>query len=459
MLKIKDLKEIPLMEKSNYRALLFFASFLTIITIFTSCGSDEESGTDRKVVWWYETTPPENQDFIHEKLRIPFNESQDDYELIVEFKQDIVKETQVAVLANKGPDIIFTPGAAFTARLVKANKLEPLDGYARQFGWNDRILKPLLDSGQIEGQLYSLPKTTESLGMFYNKRVFEENGWSIPQNIQDIYALSDSAEEKGMYGIAVGNNVWRPSNEHYVTVFLTHYAGPDNVFKALSGQTAWTNPVFVSMLTEMKKWWDEEIFTSKDYFSIGGEDQIRMVADREAAIAMTGTWAFQWLATYFEDINDAGFAAFPPLRDGLPENMFSLGIGANFSINGSSKVKDGAALILDNIMTGESYANMTSVWPGEWNIPVKDIPSDVPGILPAYAKFVRDMSESLDNGSFGFTTWSFFPEATQNAFIDEIEKVWLNEETPAGMMTKIENIFKEELAKGLVPPLPEPVGF
>ena len=126
-------------------------------------------------------------------------------------------------------------------------------------------------------------------------------------------------KEKGMYGVAAGNNLWRPANEHYVSVFLTHYAGPENVFQALSGQIAWTDPVFLDMITEMKKWWDEEIFSSRDYFSISLEDHIRMVANGEAALAMTGTWAFQWLSDYFENIDDAGFLAVPPLRDGIPK--------------------------------------------------------------------------------------------------------------------------------------------
>ena len=428
----------------------------SIIAAFLSCKGTEKTEARQKVVFWHERATPEHQKIINEKLRIPFNEKQNDYEFIVEFKEDITKETQVAVLANRGPDLVFTSGAAFAARLVKAGKLEALDDYAQQFGWNDRILAPLLDSGRIEGRLYSLPKNTESLGLFYNKKVFEQNGWNLPQNIGDIYTLVNDAKEKGMYGVAVGNNLWRPANEHYVSIFLTHYAGPENVFQALSGQIAWTDPVFLDTITEMKKWWDEEIFSSRDYFSIGGEDQIRMVADGEAALAMTGTWAFQWLSAYFENIDDAGFLAVPPLRDGLPQKLFSLGIGANLAINKNSGVKDGAALILDTIMTEKVYADITPLWPGAWNIPVKNIPENVPGILPEYSKYEREMGAALDAGNFGFTTWSFFPQATQNAFVDEIEKVWLGEQTPAGMLEKIQGIFAEEFAKGLVPPLPKP---
>ena len=429
---------------------------LSLIAFFLSCKGEEKAEGKQKVVFWHERALPEHQKIIDEKLTIPFNEGQNDYEFIVEFKEDITKETQVAVLANRGPDLVFTSGAAFAARLVKANKLAALDDYAEQFGWNDRILKPLLDSGRINGTLYSLPKNTESLGLFYNKKIFEQNGWNLPQNIEDIYALVDDAKQKGMRGVAVGNNLWRPANEHYVSIFLTHYAGPDNVFQALSGQISWTEPVFLEAITEMKKWWDEELFSSKDYFSIGGEEMIRMVADGEAALAMTGTWAFQWLDSYFENIGDAGFFAVPPLRDGLPQKMFSLGIGANLAINQNSKVKDGAATILDNIMSAQTYADITPLWLGQWNIPLKELPENVAGILPEYQKYESEMAASLNAGNFGFTTWSFFPQATQNAFVDEIEKVWLDEETPAGMLEKIQGIFAEEFAKGQVPSLPKP---
>ena len=49
-----------------------------------------------------------------------------------------------------------------------------------------------------------------------------------------------------------------------------------------------------------------------------------------------------------------------------------------------------------------------------------------------------------------------FHRLPRTAFIDEIEKVWLGEQTPAGMLEKIQGIFAEEFAKGLVPPLPKP---
>ena len=46
-----------------------------------------------------------------------------------------------------------------------------------------------------------------------------------------------------MMPVAAGNAEWKAATEWHVTVFLNHGAGPDNVYKALSGELRWSDPV------------------------------------------------------------------------------------------------------------------------------------------------------------------------------------------------------------------------
>ena len=34
--------------------------------------------------------------------------------------------------------------------------------------------------------LYSIPKNYETMIYFYNKTLFEENGWSVPNNLEEV---------------------------------------------------------------------------------------------------------------------------------------------------------------------------------------------------------------------------------------------------------------------------------
>ena len=57
-----------------------------------------------------------------------------------------------------------------------------MDNYAEKNGWKDKLLPWAYESGILDGKLYSLPLTYESMILFYNKTLFDKKGWTIPNN-------------------------------------------------------------------------------------------------------------------------------------------------------------------------------------------------------------------------------------------------------------------------------------
>ena len=112
----------------------------------------------------------------------------------------------------------------------------PLDDYAQKLGWNDRILPVFVELGKYNGKLYALPKTYETLGLFYNKTLFAKEGWTPPTTIAELEKLADAMLAKGIVPFAAGNADWRPTNEHYVSIVLNSVAGPDNVSQGAEGR-------------------------------------------------------------------------------------------------------------------------------------------------------------------------------------------------------------------------------
>lgn len=408
------------------------------------------------VTWWYEQAAPDNQGFLEEFVIKAFNESNAEHELSIDFRgSGLDRQLRMALLSGTGPDIVFTPGPSYVASMALAGQLLPLNDYATELGWTDRLLPAFLDMGTYNGVLYAVPKTYETLGLFYNKTLFDARGWTPPTTLEELDTLAQAMLAEGIVPFAVGNADWRGTNEHYVSIALNSVAGPDNVAAALRGEIPWTSEPFVRAINTLNGWWQKGYF-GPDYFSLTGEQAFLQVATGKAGLAPTGTWAFGWAARDFPANNaEAAFAGFPS-GEGVPYPIYALGIGSTFSIATTSKNPDGAAQVIDHIFSPEFYEQMNSVWLGEWNTPLKDLSGVTLAdtVMPLYTETMAQLAETVNANQYGYTTWTFMPPATNSYLISGIEEVWLGRITTADYLAQLDATFQQELAEGKVSQVP-----
>ena len=408
-----------------------------------------------RVSWWYEQATPDQQKLISENIVEPFNKANPDYNLVVDYRgNELDKQLRVAMLSGNGPDVVYTPGPSYVAPMAQSGQLMALDDYAAKYGWNDRVLQAFLEMGRYNGKLYALPKTYETLGLFYNKTLFEEKGWEAPTSLDELEALADKMLAEGITPFAAGNADWRGTNEWFVTMALNAVAGPDNLNKALRGEMPWTAEPFVAAIDRLNSWWEKGYF-GKNYFSMQGSEQAAdMMASGRAGMMPTGTWQFQNVATYSrKDNSEAGFVGFPS-AEGAP--VFPLGVGSTFSIAEKAKDPDGAAAVINFVFSPEVYGSMNSAWQGEWNIPLKDI-SNVKmadDVSPLFTDTMKSLAASVNDGNYGYTTWTFLPPATDSYLINGIEEVWLDKIDTEAFLNKLNDTFEKEFKDGKAPAVP-----
>jgi raffinose/stachyose/melibiose transport system substrate-binding protein len=412
------------------------------------------SADQKPVTFWYESASPENQDNLKNILVDPFNAAHPEDSLSIDFRgSDLDKQLRVAMLSGTGPDVVFTAGPSYVAAMAQAGQLLPLDDYAAKFGWNDRLLPLFLELGKYNGKLYALAKTYETLGLFYNKTLFAKNSWKAPTTIPEFEALADEMKAKGLVPFGAGNADWRPANEHYVSIILNSIAGPENVYKALTGAIPWTDPAFVASIDKLAEWWDKGYF-GDNYFSLTLEQAFAQVATGQAGMAPTGTWNFTNIPTYFPQNNaEPGFVGFPSAKG---DPIYPLGIGSTLSVNAKSDNADGAATVLDYMFTDDFYGKMNSAWQGEWNLPLKDLSkvtlSDK--VLPLYTEVMKNLSAAVSAGQYGYTTWTFLPPATDTYLVSGMEEVWLKKTKSTDFLKKLDETFKSEKEAGKAPAVP-----
>jgi raffinose/stachyose/melibiose transport system substrate-binding protein len=437
---------------SDLKSLAMAAGFLA-----AALAAAPAPAQDRKPIsWWYETASPENRDNLQTLLVDPFNAAHPDQELSIDFRgAELDKQLRVALLSGAAPDIVFTAGPSYVATMAQAGQLLPLDDYAAKLGWNDRLLPVFLDLGRYNGKLYALPKTYETLGLFYNKTLFDQNGWQPPKTIAELETLAEAMKAKGMVPFAVGNADWRPANEWYVSIAFNSIAGPDNLYKALTGQIPWTAEPFVRSIDTLNKWWQAGYF-GPNYFSLTGEQAFAQVATGQAGMAPTGTWNFSYVPTYFPANNaEPAFAGFPS-ADGVPSPIYALGIGSTFSIAATAQNPDGAAAVIDRVFSDDFYGQINAVWQGEWNTPLKDLSKVkmADTVSPLYTDTMKTLSAAVADGRYGYTTWTFLPPATDTYVVSGVEEVWLGRITTAEFLQKLDATFQQEKAQGKVPAVP-----
>ena len=254
------------------------------------------------------------------------------------------------MLSGSGPDIVYTAGPSYVASMAQAGQLLPLDDYAAKARLErPRSCRCSSSSANTTASSTRCAKTYETLGLFYNKTLFDKNGWKAPTTIAELEALADDDEGQGIVPFAAGNADWRPTNEHYVSIVLNSIAGPENVYKALTGAIPWTDPSFVAAIDKLNEWWQKGYF-GPNYFSLTGEQAFAQVATGQAGMAPTGTWNFSNVPDLLSRRTMPSRASSASRSaDGGPTRSLRSASARPSRSTPTRRIADGAAAVLDYI--------------------------------------------------------------------------------------------------------------
>src|SRR5882757_3396964 len=171
------------------RALLPSREVLTRAMLCTVLAAPVTSAfADGPISLWYQRGgTPEQQRVLQKDLVAPFNAANPGSPLTLDVRSSGGdRQIRMAVLAGKGPDIVMTPGPSYALSLIQSGHLLPLDAYIQKYHLDQRILPPVLKTGFYNGHMYALPRTFETMVLYYNKTLFEKNGWQPPKTLAEL---------------------------------------------------------------------------------------------------------------------------------------------------------------------------------------------------------------------------------------------------------------------------------
>ncbi|MFD4591435.1 extracellular solute-binding protein [Streptomyces rubiginosohelvolus] len=363
----------------------------------TACGSDDETGGKSSgelsgTVTWWDTSSVGSEDKVFKKLAEGFEKKHPKVDVKyvnVPFGEAQNKFKNAAQAGDGAPDVIRSE-VAWTPDFANLGYLAPLDGTAALKNQDD-FLKQAVASTKYEDKTYAVPQVIDSMGIFYNKKMFEEAGVEAPANLADLKTVAKKIKDKtGKTGLYL-----RGDDPYYFLSFL--YGEGGDMVDAGSKSVTIDKPEGVKAFKAVKALVDDG--TAKTDASDGWENMMQAFKNGDVAMMINGPWAVADTLTgkEFTDKGNLGVAPVPAgsAAQGAPQG------GHNLAVYAGSKNLDASYAFVEYMTSVDSQATAA----GELNL--------LPTRTSAYAK-----KEAVDSEIVGF-----FKPVVETA----VERPWIPE--------------------------------
>lgn len=374
-------------------------------------------------VTWVDQNRGEVDQKIDELFVAPFNVEHPNIKLAITRQEDQENFVRMSVQARNAPDILQLNGAAEVGNLASASRIVPLDDYAKKYGW-DKLIQPwALESGVVDGKLYSVPLTYESIILYFNKATFQRLGIEVPEDYASVVKACETAMAKDVVCFANSTGGKPSRGEWFSNWQLNAAAGPKAIHDVLTGTRPAT--ALAGALKQNIEWIKNGWYSKRSdlYLTLGADEAWGQIAAGGALMRVSGSWEMGRIKK-FCDV-DCDWAMMPILNEAVKPN-YPLGVGETLSISADSKNPDAAAEVLNALFNNKVRSAQllnaigfeTWVVPVDWN--AEDFPADTD---PRYSRFIVDLADKSGAGDIGYTTWTFFPPKTRNYLFESMEAV------------------------------------
>jgi raffinose/stachyose/melibiose transport system substrate-binding protein len=353
--------------------------------------------------------------------------------------EDLNKTLKLAVSGPKPPDVVqANQGRPQMGTLVKGGLLQPLDPYAKAYGWDDRYSKLLLDLNRFSsdgeefgsGNLYGLSQMGEIVGVFYNKSKVSEP----PATLDEFERSLADAKQAGDIPIQFGNLEKWPGIHEYETM-LGQTADKEKVrdFVFARAGASFDTPEFQSAAEKIQGWVDKGYFTP-DFNGTGYDPAWQQFAKGKGRYLIAGTWVVADVAKQLGD--DAGFMLMPGAEAGA-EPVALGGESLPFAVTSKSEHPEVAAAYIDFLTNGDAATVLAETG----NLPAMPVDkSAIPGGLPSdvFAAWARLNKADGLIPYLDYTTPTFFDDISA-----AIQVMLAGKDNPAEFTAGVEEAFRK----------------
>ena len=331
------------MKRKNAMSLVLAVAMLTA-AILPGCGAGEDSGKTEIEILQYK---PEAASYF-DKVGEEFNASHDDIHLTISSPNDASTIMRTRFVRNDYPDIIGIGGDINYSYYVDADILADVSDYPGMADIKDSYVDILeaLEITPKEGT-YGVPYVANAAGILYNKDMFEEHGWEIPETWSELIDLCEEIQSEGILPFYFGfRDTWTclaPWNSLAVAL-----APADTCKQVNAGETTFTD----EYRETAEKCLELVSYGPEDPFAYGYNDACTAFANGESAMYPIGSYAVPQILSVNPDMNIDSFVT--PGNDDALKNTLNSGVDLMFAVTEACENKEAAYEVLDFLLENEN---------------------------------------------------------------------------------------------------------
>ena len=350
---------------------------------------------------------------------------------------DVIK---AKMASGTGDEVIFHQTNLIFA---KAGYLEDLSG----FDFVPNIVDAAKSTVTYQGKVFSAPQTMQTFGTFYNKKIFQDKGITIPTNWTEFLATCEKLKAAGIVPLGSGYKDSWVVNATFANVFMPNFILADNPNflvdlynrKVKMNSPEMKNAIgkFVELVT--KGYYPKGMF-STDWMASGAE-----FGHGKTAMLIQGAWLPGMLdseATFSGEGSIGSVSCgFVPFSGESGKPVISLGADHLLSINAKAPDKQRAKDLFLSLISPEalSLACADLAFPG---IKVK-----VTHKLPAY----MDIQNAIDKNMSSVSGFAYMPASVQTELTAVIQKAMAGQGLSDKDLDNLDKMYDQDIATAMAP--------
>jgi raffinose/stachyose/melibiose transport system substrate-binding protein len=334
---------------------------------------------------------------------------------------------QTQLRSGEGPDAFtWGSGPGFGGALAKAGLVQDLTEAYEKYDWN--VFDFAKERVTYNGKVYGIPGELETVGLFYNKKIFADLGIAQPRNLRDLKKAAKAIRAAGKVPLAVGDKEgWEGG--HLLSMALSSAIGGEGMEALFSGKKSWDSPEVAAAL-QMWADFNKAGYLPKSPTSVDYDTSTAMFFSGKAAMIPTGSW----LVGEIDDNADfeVGYIPFPA-ADG--PGIFTGGLGSGPWISATASNKEAAEKFLDFLQSEEH---------GRWTvenlhtIPPRPINTADLKVSPLLTQVLKDTAKVGAGGDFGYNIDVMVSDTFNEAMYDGMQALLTGQKTAEEVAATLE---------------------
>ena len=386
--------------------------------ILPGCGADKDSGKTEIEILQYK---PEAATYF-DKVEDEFNATHDDIHLTISSPNDASTIMRTRFVREDYPDIIGIGGDINYSYYVDADILADVSDYP---GLSDikQSYVDILEALEITPKdgTYGVPYVANAAGILYNKDMFEEHGWQIPESWGELIDLCQEIRSEGILPFYFGfRDTWTclaPWNSLAVDL-----APADTCKQVNAGETTFSD----EYRETAEKCMELVSYGPDDPFAYGYNDACTAFANGESAMYPIGSYAVPQILSVNPDMNIDSFVT--PGNDDASKNTLNSGVDLMFAVTAACENKDAAYEVLDFLLEDE---NIQAYIDDQNAVPCKEGDFDLAPMLDGMKPYIEsgNMTDYQDHYypsemAVDAQIQTFLINKDVDAFLAKFDKDW-----------------------------------